>query len=60
MVLEETLGNLPLTARRANQSILKEINPNIGRTDAVAEASILWPLDAKSQLTGKDPEDGKD
>ena len=26
----------------------------IGRTDAEAEAPILWPPDAKSQLTGKD------
>ena len=46
---------------------IKSVNPKgnqlwifIGRTDAVAEASILWPLDAKSQLTGKDPDAGKD
>ena len=26
----------------------------IGRTDAEAEAPILWPPDAKSRLTGKD------
>ena len=32
----------------------------IGRTDAEAEALILWPPDAKSQLTGKDPDAGKD
>ena len=25
-----------------------------------AEAPILWPPDAKSQLTGKDPDAGKD
>ena len=31
-----------------------------GMTDAEAEASILWPPDAKSQLTGKDPVAGKD
>ena len=30
----------------------------IGRTDA--EAPILWPPDAKNQLTGKDPGAGKD
>ena len=30
----------------------------IGRTDA--EAPILWPPDMKSQLTGKDPDVGKD
>ena len=29
-----------------------------GRTDA--EAPILWPPDAKSQLIGKDPDVGKD
>ena len=32
----------------------------IGRTDAEAEAPVLWPPDAKSQLTGKDPDAGKD
>ena len=31
-----------------------------GRTDAEAEALILWPPDVKSQLTGKDPDAGKD
>ena len=29
-----------------------------GKTDT--EAPILWPPDAKSQLTGKDPDAGKD
>ena len=32
----------------------------IRRTDAEAEAPILWPPGAKSQLTGKDPDAGKD
>ena len=32
----------------------------IGRIDAEAEAPILWPPDAKSQLIGKDPGTGKD
>ena len=31
-----------------------------GRTNAEAEASILWPPDVKSGLTGKDPLAGKD
>ena len=31
-----------------------------GGTDAEAEAPALWPLDVKSQLTGKDPDTGKD
>ena len=32
----------------------------IGRTDAEAETPILWPLDAKNWLTGKDPDAGRD
>ena len=32
----------------------------IGRTDAEAEAPILWPPDAKNWLVGKDPDAGKD
>ena len=32
----------------------------IGRTGAEAETPILWPPDAKSQLTGKYPDAGKD
>ena len=32
----------------------------IGRTNVEAEAPILWPPDAKSRLTGKDPDAGKD
>ena len=31
-----------------------------GRTDAEAEAPILWPPDAKSWLIGTDPDTGKD
>ena len=33
---------------RSNQSILKEILIFIGRTDAEAEALILWPPDVKN------------
>ena len=56
------LLRVPWTARRSNQSILKEINPwiFIGRTDDEAEAPIFWPPDAKRQLTGKDLDVGKD
>ena len=32
----------------------------IGRTDAEAEAPILWPPDVKNWLTGKDRDAGKD
>ena len=31
-----------------------------GRTDAEAEAPVLWPPDAKSQLVGKDPDAARD
>ena len=46
---------------------IKPVNPKgnkpwifFGRTDAEAEAPMLWPPDAKSQLIGKDPDAGKD
>ena len=46
---------------------IKPINPEgnqpwifIGRTDAEAEAPILWLPDSKSRLIGKDPDAGKD
>ena len=32
----------------------------IGRTDAKAEALILWSPDVKGQLIAKDPDAGKD
>ena len=45
---------------------IKPVNPKgnqhwifIGRADAEAEPPILWPPDAKSQLTEKDPAAGK-
>ena len=50
------LLRVPWIAWRSNQSILKEINwILIGRTDAEAEAPLLWLPDAKSQLIRKDP-----
>ena len=46
---------------------IKPVNPKgnqpwifTGRTDAEAEALILWPPHAKSQLIGKDPDARKD
>ena len=49
------------TAKKSNQSILKEINPgcSLEGLDAEAEAPILWPPDVKSQLIEKDPDAGK-
>ena len=53
---------VPWSARRSNQSILKEISPEIftGRTEAEAGAPVLWPPDLKSRLIRKDPDDGKE
>ena len=46
---------------------IKPVNPKgnqpsilIGRTDAEAEAPVLWPPDVKSRLIGKDPDAEKD
>ena len=53
----------PWTARRSNQSILKEISPEcvfFGRTDTEAEIPTLWPPDEKNWLIWKDPDVGKD
>ena len=51
---------VPWTARRLNQSILKEINPEYSLEGLRLKLKlILWPPDAKSQLIGKDPDAGK-
>ena len=55
------LLRVPWTARRS-----KPVHPKdqswvfIGRTDAKAETPVLWPPHAKSWLTGKDPDAGRD
>ena len=44
------LLRVPWTARRSNQSILKETSPWVffGRNDAKAETAVLWPAHVKS------------
>ena len=61
MVLDKTLDS-PLDYKEIKPVNLKGNHPwtFIGRTDAEAEAPILWPPDVKSQLIGKDPDAGKD
>ena len=55
------LLRVPWTARRSNQSILKEINPEYSlEGHAEAEVPVLWPIDVNSRLIGKDPDAGKD
>ena len=49
---------VPWTARKSNQSILKEINPEYSLEGMMLKL-ILWPPDAKSRLIGKDPDAGK-
>ena len=61
VVLENTLES-PLDCKENKLVNPKGNQPWIGivRTDAEADAPILWPPDVKSQLTGKDPDAGKD
>ena len=61
VVLEKALESL------LDGKEIKSVNPNgnqpwivTGRTDAEVAAPILWPPDAKSQHTRKDPGAGKD
>ena len=61
VVLEKTLES-PLDCKE-----IKPVNSKgnqswifIGRTDAEAEALILWPPDGKSWFIGKDPDAGKE
>ena len=55
------LLRVPWSARRSNQSILKEINPEYSLERLMLSwSSNLWPPDARSWLTGKDPDAGKD
>ena len=61
VVLEQNFEN-PLDSKK-----IKPVNPKgnqswifTGRTNAEAESLILWPPEVKNQLTGKDPDLGKD
>ena len=61
MILEKTLKS-PLDCKEIQPVHLKGDQPwdFFGRTDAEAETPILWPLDAKNRLLGKDPDAGED
>ena len=48
---------VPWTARRSNQSFLKEINPEYSPEGRMLK---LTSPDAKNQLIGKDPDAGKE
>ena len=60
-MLEKTLES-PLDCKK-----IQTVHPKgdqfwvfFGKTDAEAETPILWPLDVKNRLIGKDPDAGKD
>ena len=56
------LLRVPWTARRSNQSVLKEISPGFSLEGLMLKLKlpILWPPDAKNSLIWKDPDAGKD
>ena len=58
-VVPEKILKSPLDSKEIKPVNPKENQPSIftGKTDA--EATILWPTDAKSWLTGKDPDAAK-
>ena len=61
MVLEKTLES-PLDSKEI-QPVQPKGNQSwifIWRIDAEAETPILWPIDVKNWLIGKDPDAGKD
>ena len=67
--LEETQAGIKIAGRNINHlryAEIQSVHPKgyqswvfIGRTDAEAEPSIIWPLDAKNRLIGKDSDAGK-
>ena len=66
-MLLEALDSITISIKNQKCILnIKPVNPkgnqpylSIGRTDAEADAPILWPPDAKSWLTGKDPDAGE-
>ena len=61
MVTEKTLES-PLDSKEIKPVNIKGNQSSIfiRRTDAEVEDPILWPPEVKSQVTGKDADDGKD
>ena len=60
--VQEKTPESPLDSKK-----IQSVNPKgnqswifIGRTDAEAEAPIIWPTDRKNWFIGKDPDAGKD
>ena len=65
--MNESQAGTKMAGRRNTCKEIKPVHPKgnqpwifLGRNDAKAEAPIVWPPDAKSQLIGKDPDAEKD
>ena len=57
---EEESLRVPWTARKSNQSILKEVNPEYSLEGLMLKLKLLWPSPfLKSRLIRKDPYSGK-
>ena len=57
------LLRIPWTARRSNQSILKEISPECSLEGLMLKLKLqgeLWPPHVKNWLIGKDPDAGRE
>ena len=61
VLLEKTFES-PLDSKEFTPVSSKRNQPwiFIGKTEAIAEAPVLWPPDVKRQLIEKDPDAGKD
>ena len=62
IVLLRRLLRVPWTARRLNQSILKEISPKYSLEGLMLKLNLQYfgYLMQRTKLTGKDPDAGKD
>ena len=60
--LKVPLLRVPWTAKRSNQSILKEINPAYSLEELMLKLKLQYfgPPESKNQLIGKNPDAGKD
>ena len=59
---QRRLFRVPWTARRSNQSVLKEISPEYSLQGPMLKLKLqyFWPPDRKNYLIRKDPDAGKD
>ena len=60
-MFEKTLERVPWTARRSNQSILKEISPEYSLEGLMLKLKLqyTWLPDVRNLLICKDPDPGR-